>query len=116
MRKTLTLTLAAVLGLSATAFAQDTIIVRDPTVTGSVVIGAPPPPAVRTYILEQRAPSVVYEGEVVVGAPLPEAVELYPSPNMMATPTPSSMSAAFWSIRRPVRSSKSSTDAKRPTK
>ncbi|SMD09131.1 DUF1236 domain-containing protein [Rhizobium sp. RU36D] len=78
MRKPLTLTLAAVLGLSATAFAQDTIIVRDPTVTGSVVVGAPPPPAVRTYILEQRAPSVVYEGEVVVGAPLPQAVELYP--------------------------------------
>lgn len=77
MRKTLTLSLAALLGLSAAAFAQDAVIVRDPTVTGSIIV-EPPPPEVRTYILDQSRPSVVYEGDIVVGEPLPEAVEVYP--------------------------------------
>jgi hypothetical protein len=38
------------------------------------------PGEVRTYVLQQQAPSVVYEGEVVVGQQLPDTVKLYPVP------------------------------------
>lgn len=40
----------------------------------------PPPPAVRTYVVEERRPSVVYEGQVAVGEPLPDQVVLYEVP------------------------------------
>lgn len=33
-------------------------------------------PAVQTWVMEQTAPDVVYEGEVVVGTVLPETVQL----------------------------------------
>ncbi|MGF6178501.1 DUF1236 domain-containing protein [Ensifer sp. 4252] len=39
------------------------------------------PGEVRTYVLEQRTPSVVYEGQVVVGHPLPDTIKLYPVPD-----------------------------------
>lgn len=47
------------------------------------VIGSllePPPPEVRTVVIEQTIPSVVYDQPVVVGQPLPTIVVLYPVP------------------------------------
>ncbi|MCV9997520.1 DUF1236 domain-containing protein [Pararhizobium sp. YC-54] len=63
MRKTFMLASAAFMALSATAFAQTTVVEL--------------PGEVRTYVLEQQVPSVVYEGEIVVGQPLPDTVELH---------------------------------------
>jgi hypothetical protein len=84
MRKTLMVASAAFLALSATgAYAQDAVIIQerqpdavvvDPSVTSSTVVV---PGEVRTYVMEQQAPSVVYDGPVVVGEPIPEAVELH---------------------------------------
>lgn len=51
------------LSLSASAYAQSTTVVV--------------PGDVRTYVLEQQAPSVVYEGDVIVGEPIPDTVELH---------------------------------------
>lgn len=51
------------LSLSASAYAQSTTVVV--------------PGEVRTYVLEQQVPSVVYEGDVVVGEPIPDTVELH---------------------------------------
>ena len=48
---------AAVLTISSAAFAQSTVIVTDPAATGSVVL----PGEVRTYVMEQKTPSVVYD-------------------------------------------------------
>ncbi|WP_312366955.1 DUF1236 domain-containing protein [Ensifer sp.] len=39
------------------------------------------PGEVRTYVLQQQTPSVVYDGEVVVGQPLPGSVKLYRVPD-----------------------------------
>jgi Protein of unknown function (DUF1236). len=66
---------AALVMVSGAALAQGTIVVQEqaPVVTGSTVVV---PGEVRTYVMEQRVPSVAYEGEIVVGAPLPEAVEV----------------------------------------
>ncbi len=82
MRKTLMLASAAVMALSSTAFAQSTVIVDqpdavvvDPGVTNSTVVEVPG--EVRTYVLDQSTPSVVYDGDVVVGTALPDAVELH---------------------------------------
>lgn len=76
MRKLCIATAAAALTLSASALAQEGVIIdpADPVVTGSTVVV---PGAVRLYVLEQRVPSVVYEGDVVVGEPLPEIVEIH---------------------------------------
>jgi hypothetical protein len=52
--------------LPASAIAQTTVVL---------------PGEVRTYVLEQQTPSVVYEGEVVVGQPLPETVEIHTIPD-----------------------------------
>lgn len=51
------------LSLSASAYAQSTTVVV--------------PGEVRTYVLEQEVPSVVYEGDIVVGEPIPDTVELH---------------------------------------
>ncbi|MDX3928736.1 MAG: DUF1236 domain-containing protein [Shinella sp.] len=75
MRKALLVASAAFLALSASAYAQDAVIVEDPGITGSTTVL---PGEVRTYVLEQSVPSVRYEQEVLVGEPLPEAVEVYP--------------------------------------
>ncbi|CAN7556599.1 DUF1236 domain-containing protein [Rhizobium sp. LjRoot30] len=76
MRKTFLAASAAMVMVSGAAFAQDTIIVQqpDPTVTNSTVVL---PGEVRTYVMEQQVPSVVYEGDVVVGSPLPDTVEIH---------------------------------------
>lgn len=39
------------------------------------------PGEVRTYVLEQKTPSVTVEGEIVVGQPLPETVEVHTIPD-----------------------------------
>ncbi|MBP2234274.1 hypothetical protein J2Z31_000764 [Sinorhizobium kostiense] len=39
------------------------------------------PGEVRTYVLEQKSPSVAVEGEIVVGQPLPETVEIHTIPD-----------------------------------
>ncbi|WP_370675381.1 DUF1236 domain-containing protein [Pleomorphomonas sp. PLEO] len=40
----------------------------------------PPPAEVRTVVVQQTTPSVVYQQPVVVGQPLPTTVVLYPVP------------------------------------
>ena len=67
-------TAAAFLALSASAHAQDTVIVQDPVPTQSTVVV---PGEVRTYVMEQQVPSVVFEGDVAVGAVLPDTVEIH---------------------------------------
>ncbi|RUM05570.1 DUF1236 domain-containing protein [Rhizobium chutanense] len=69
---------AALLTISSAAFAQSTVIVTDPAPTGSVVL----PGEVRTYVMEQQTPSVVYEGDIAVGATLPDTVEVHTVPNV----------------------------------
>ena len=75
MRKTLLAATAAFLTLSASAYAQSTVIVQqpDPVMTNSTVVM---PGEVRTYVMEQQVPSVVYEGDVIVGEALPDTVEV----------------------------------------
>ncbi|MGW9230730.1 DUF1236 domain-containing protein [Pseudorhizobium sp. NPDC055634] len=76
MRIQLIAATSALVMVSGAALAQGTVIVQEqaPVVTGSTVVV---PGEVRTYVMEQSVPSVVYDGEVVVGAPLPEAVEVH---------------------------------------
>lgn len=78
MRKIMLATAAALLTASSAAFAQSTVIVTDPAPTGSIVL----PGEVRTYVMEQQTPSVVYDGDVVVGTTLPDTVEVHTVPNM----------------------------------
>ena len=40
----------------------------------------PPPPEVRTIVIEQTTPSIVYEQPIVVGQALPTTVVLHPVP------------------------------------
>ena len=40
----------------------------------------PPPPEVRTVVIEQTTPSIVYEQPIVVGQALPTTVVLHPVP------------------------------------
>ncbi|MBX4869704.1 DUF1236 domain-containing protein [Rhizobium bangladeshense] len=77
MRKIMLAT-AAVLTISSVAFAQSTVVVTDPAATGSVVL----PGEVRTYVMEQNTPSVVYDGEITVGATLPDTIEVHTVPNV----------------------------------
>lgn len=51
-------------------------------VAGAAVgtILAPPPPEVRTVVVQQQVPSVVYQDPIVVGQPLPPTVVLHPVP------------------------------------
>ncbi|WP_075288628.1 DUF1236 domain-containing protein [Pararhizobium arenae] len=74
MRKMTLLASAAFLALSASAFAQSAVIVTDPAVTSSTTVELPG--EVRTYVLRQEVPSVVYDGDIVVGTALPDTVEL----------------------------------------
>jgi hypothetical protein len=69
-------TAATLLTLSASAYAQSTVVVQetDPVTTESTVVI---PGEVRTYVMEQQVPSVAYEGEVVVGEPIPDTVEIH---------------------------------------
>lgn len=67
---------AALLTLSASAYAQDTVIVQetDPVMTESTVVI---PGEVRTYVLEQDIQSVPYEGDILIGKVVPDAVEIH---------------------------------------
>lgn len=47
---------------------------------GGLIGAAMPPREVDTYVVQQPAPSVAYQGQVVVGEPLPEAVVVQPVP------------------------------------
>jgi hypothetical protein len=76
MRKRMLATAAVLLTVSSAAFAQSTVIVTDPEPTGSVVL----PGEVRTYVMEQEVPSIVYEGDVIVGSTLPDTVEVHTIP------------------------------------
>ena len=78
MRKIMLATAAALLTVSSAAFAQSTVIVTDPAPTCAIVL----PGEVRTYVMEQQTPSVVYDGDVVVGTTLPDTVEVHTVPNM----------------------------------
>ncbi|WP_457584504.1 DUF1236 domain-containing protein [Ensifer canadensis] len=69
MRNFILATLAICLPIGASAFAQ--------TTTTTVVV----PGEVRTYILEQKSPSVAYEGDIVIGDPVPETIKIYPVPD-----------------------------------
>jgi len=77
MRKTMLATAAVMLTAYSAAFAQSAVVV-DPAPTGSVVL----PGAVRTYVMEQQTPSVVYDGDVVVGTTLPDTVEIHTVPDV----------------------------------
>ncbi len=78
MHKLMLATAATLLTVSSAAFAQSTVIVTDPAPTASVVL----PGQVRTYVMEQKTPSVVYDGEVVVGTTLPDTVEVHTVPDI----------------------------------
>lgn len=78
MRKTM-LAAAAMLTICSSAFAQSSVIVTDPAPTNSTVVL---PGEVRTYVMEQNTPSVVYEGDVVVGTTLPDTIEVHTVPNV----------------------------------
>lgn len=81
MRKFTLAATAAFLALSASAYAQSTVIIEqqpaDPVVTHSTTRVLPG--EVRTYVMEQEpVESVPYEGDVLVGRVLPESVEVRP--------------------------------------
>lgn len=65
MKRFASVTAILLLSLGSTAIAQTTVVL---------------PGEVRTYVMEQNTPSVVYEGEIVVGQPVPEVVEVHPIP------------------------------------
>jgi len=58
--------ICATLLLPASVMAQATVVL---------------PGEVRTYVLEQKSPSVAVEGEIVVGQPLPDTVEIHTIPD-----------------------------------
>ena len=49
-------------------------------VGGAVGAAVEPPPEVRTYVMEERIPSVAVQEQIVVGQPLPSTVMLRPVP------------------------------------
>ncbi|MFB9951131.1 DUF1236 domain-containing protein [Rhizobium puerariae] len=74
MHKTLMAAGAALIALSGAAHAQTPVITQDPVTTNSTVVL---PGEVRTYVLEQRVPSVTYDGTIAIGATLPDTVEIH---------------------------------------
>lgn len=56
---------------------QRRVIVREPQ--ERVIVGRAPQ-TVRSYVIEERRPSIAYERRVVVGDTLPETVETYDVP------------------------------------
>lgn len=78
MRKIMLAT-AAMLTICSAAFAQSTVIITDPAQTGSTVVM---PGEVRTYVMEQNTPSVVYDGDIAVGTTLPDTVEVHTVPDI----------------------------------
>ncbi|MEZ2129218.1 MULTISPECIES: DUF1236 domain-containing protein [unclassified Sinorhizobium] len=80
MRKTMLIAAVAFLTAgSATALAQGAVVVTpDASTTGSTTVV---PGEVRTYVMEQKAPSVVYDGDVIVGTTLPDTVQIQTIPD-----------------------------------
>lgn len=78
MRNTLILAgAAALMTLSASANAQETVIIQQaPPVTSQSTIIVPAP--VETYVLQREVRSVPYEGDVLIGRVIEDPVELYP--------------------------------------
>jgi hypothetical protein len=74
MRKTLLAASAVLIALSGAAYAQTTIVTRDPVTTNATVVM---PGEVRTYVLQQSVPSVSYQGDIAVGTALPDTVEVH---------------------------------------
>ena len=66
MKKVILASLFAGFALSGVTLAQTTVVV---------------PGEVKTYVLEQSAPSTVYQGEVLVGTRLPDTIEVYTIPD-----------------------------------
>lgn len=67
MKKLIIPAVSLFLALGGTAAAQ----------TATVVV----PGEVRTYVLEQKTPSVTFEGDLAVGTALPETVEIHTIPD-----------------------------------
>jgi hypothetical protein len=67
MKKLLIPAVSLFLALGGTAVAQ----------TATVVV----PGEVRTYVLEQKTPSVTFEGDLAVGTALPDTVEIHTIPD-----------------------------------
>ncbi|MGE7369899.1 DUF1236 domain-containing protein [Neorhizobium sp. NPDC001467] len=80
MRKFTMAATAAFLTLSASAYAQSTVIIEqpsEPVVTHSTTHVLPG--EVRTYVMQQQpVESIPYDGDVLVGRVLPESVEVRP--------------------------------------
>lgn len=66
---------SAALFVSTAAFAQSTVIVSEPPPPGAIIVREMPA-QVRTYVMEQRVPSVNYQGDVLVGRVLPQDVDV----------------------------------------
>jgi hypothetical protein len=77
MRKPLILAgAAALMTLSASAYAQETVIIQQaPVATPSTIIVPAP---VETYVMQREVRSVPYEGDVLIGRVIEDPVELYP--------------------------------------
>ncbi|CAH0340009.1 DUF1236 domain-containing protein [Rhizobium sp. CECT 9324] len=87
MRNRLILSAAAtLLTLSASAYAQETVIIQQAPAPAPVMTPAPVmapqtvviPGEVRTYVMQQEVQSVPYEGDVLIGRVIDGPVELYP--------------------------------------
>ncbi|CAN7767440.1 DUF1236 domain-containing protein [Ensifer sp. NM-2] len=51
------------------------------SVTGAQTTVVTVPGEVRTYVLEQKTPSLTFEGDLAVGTALPETVEIHTIPD-----------------------------------
>ena len=77
MRNTLILAgAAALMTLSASAHAQETVIIQQAPVAPQSRIVVPAP--VETYVMQRDVRSVPYEGDVLIGRVIEDPVELYP--------------------------------------
>lgn len=77
MRNTLILAgAAALMTLSASAHAQETVIIQQAPVAPQSTIVVPAP--VETYVMQRDVRSVPYEGDVLIGRVIEDPVELYP--------------------------------------
>ena len=77
MRNTIILaSAAALMTLSASANAQETVIIQQAPVATQSTIVVPAP--VETYVMQREVRSVPYEGDVLIGRVIEDPVELYP--------------------------------------
>jgi hypothetical protein len=79
MRNRLILSAAAtLLTLSASAYAQETVIIQQAPAPAMAPQTVVIPGEVRTYVMQQEVQSVPYEGDVLIGRVIDGPVELYP--------------------------------------